>query len=287
MAMLQGIPVAFFSLEMTEKEMLERFYKRLIPSSDDGGDFLYPVFDCKANQNNTCSLSQRINRCGLNLAPDGKLPEFDRTSQYRACSICRGTNYYELSSWYELINRPAFDYPIKNRLDKMKEMFGHLYRIKTYPRFSANTSSVVRDLDIIEKTEGFVPKLICIDYVDVLKPERDELVGVQKEDEAWMSLARLAGERYSLVATGTQTTAKGLQAQNVTTQHTARWTGKLGHVDVMLALNQTEEEKGMGLMRISIMQHRHSDFLQTETCTVLQQLGVGQVHLDSYRKIII
>jgi hypothetical protein len=96
-----------------------------------------------------------------------------------------------------------------------------------------------------------------------------------------MSLARLAGERSCLVVTGTQATRQGLDVKTVTQKHTARWIGKLGHVDVMLTLNQTPEEKMNGVMRIGIMEHRHRFFLEGQDVAVLQKLSTGQVHLDS------
>jgi hypothetical protein len=50
----------------------------------------------------------------------------------------------------------------------------------------------------------------------------------------------------------------------------------------MLALNQTPEEKAVGLMRMSVIEHRHKRFIETQNCYILQNLSVGQPNLDSY-----
>jgi len=283
MGMFSRLPVVFFSLEMTIEQMKERFYKRLVPSSENSESVLYPVFDCAKNQSGSCKLPERTNDRIL-LNPDGTKPTYSRDIRYKTCDYCRTINHseFEPDIWYDEINVPEYnESTIINKMSGIEQFFSKYYRMKAYPRFSANISDLERDLDILEKTEGYVPKLIAVDHADILKPERDELTGVLKEDETWMALARLASQRNCLVVTGTQATGDSLEAIVVTQKHTARWKGKLGHIDCMLALNQTREEKDFGIMRISVMAHRHKDFMETDSVTVLQQLTIGQAHLDS------
>jgi hypothetical protein len=52
----------------------------------------------------------------------------------------------------------------------------------------------------------------------------------------------------------------------------------------MFAINQTPPEKAKGLTRISILEHRHKDFNETDNCFVLQKFSSGSSHLDSYWK---
>ena len=56
---------------------------------------------------------------------------------------------------------------------------------------------------------------------------------------------------------------------------------KLAHVDAMIALSQTSSEKRDGIMRLSLVAHRHKNFSETQQVMVLQQLGLGQTLLDS------
>jgi len=85
----------------------------------------------------------------------------------------------------------------------------------------------------------------------------------------------------ALVITATQANRAAIDAKNVTSKHTAAWLGKLFHMDAGISLNQTPEEKKQGIMRIGEIIHRHKEFHETETCTVLQNLNIGQPIIDS------
>jgi hypothetical protein len=160
-------------------------------------------------------------------------------------------------------------------------MYKDYVRFKTYPRFSANISDMKRYLEIQQRKDGFVTDFIIPDYVDIFKPEREGLSEVQKEDESWMALSQLGGEYQALVITGTQINKAGQDSPNVKIKHTAKWVGKLAHVDAMYGLNQTNEEKRSGLIRFNTLVHRHEPFDEDDFCHVLQHLNTGQVHLDS------
>jgi hypothetical protein len=56
---------------------------------------------------------------------------------------------------------------------------------------------------------------------------------------------------------------------------------KVANVDLMVAINQTEEEKRSGCIRVSVIAGREEEFDQKRSCIVLQNLELGQVCLDS------
>jgi replicative DNA helicase len=285
MGMLSGLRVADFSLEMNKNQSKERFYRRLTASGDEEGRFLYPVFDCLLNQLGRCMRPERTNRIVLRNN-ENDLPDFDPNSPYKPCSACRHAHpdLYVPNIWYEELDRPGFEYhETSKRLAPFNRMYGHLLRMKIYPRFSANCSDIMRDLDILERTEGFLPDIIIVDYADILAPEDKREVGIDKEDKTWMALARLASERHALVVTPTQVTRDALDSYLLQEGHMSKWIGKLGHVDMMLTVNQSEEEKRRGLVRMGIIAHRHRDFDRAATVMLLQQLSLGQTNLDSQR----
>jgi hypothetical protein len=282
MAMLSYLKVAFFSLEMNDVSMKQRIRKRLVSAGDKKGTHVLPVFDCRHNQTGECNLSQRTQRYAL-IVDDGKLPEFDKDSQYRVCTACRDTNRqnYEAATWFETMEIPKFEpLYVSQKLRHFDKMYSHLIRLKTYPRFTANVADITYDLNIMDQ-DGFLADVIIIDYADILKPEDDIMEGIQKEDRTWIALAQLASERMALVIAPTQVTKAALEANILKESHTARWIGKLGHVDVMLAISQGDEEKLAGRSRLSIMSHRHMDYSPSNTITLLQKIALGQVHLDS------
>ncbi len=128
-----------------------------------------------------------------------------------------------------------------------------------------------------------MPDVVIVDYADILKPEDSSTAGIEKEDRSWIALSQMAAERHVLVISPTQVTKSALEAATIGAVHMARWVGKLGHVDIMLTVNQKENEKRFGIVRIGVLAHRHKEFLQSATVTILQQISLGQVHLDSER----
>lgn len=283
--MLSYLKVVVFSLEMTKTVMNERFYKRFTGTgTKKEGEFLYPCFDCASNQNGTCKKRYRTNNVRL-IKHDGKTPDFEDVPGYSPCTYCRNKypKRYKMVTWYEPLKRPAYSVNlVSDEMEHMKKYYNPYLRLKSYPRFSANIQDIMRDLDILEQTEDFVPDIIIIDYADILKPESSNVKGVEKEDETWMNLARLAGEKCSLVVTVTQGTKESLEAEHLSQKHTSKWIGKLAHVDAMFTANQTPFEKEKGMIRYGCMVHRHKEFLdEKQNVTVLQQLKFGQVNLDS------
>lgn len=279
---LSGLRVAFFSLEMTSLEMKKRLYKRFTASGDKQGEYIYPVFDCKKNQYGTCIVEDRCQHIDL-INHNGKIPDYDNDNPYRVCSVCRNkSREYEAATWFEPLIRPEYNitnvYPI---IKAFSRQLKYMLRLKSYPRFSANLSDIRRDLNILEQSESFVPDIIIVDYADILKPENSSVSGIEKEDRSWIALSQLAAERHCLVIAPTQVKIDALNANTIKQTHMARWIGKLGHVDVMLTVNQSDVEKRHGRARVGVIAHRHKEFHPGATVTVLQQLSLGQVHLDS------
>jgi hypothetical protein len=272
---------------MSLKQVKERIYKRLTAYASDIREnkyIKYPCFDCKLNQSGECSKPERTNNVIL-FEYNQDQPEFSPDMQYKPCTWCRKNNKkeYEPATWFVAMKRPEFNnITVPKSMKEFDKQFGSYFRVKAYPRFTANISNNIKpDLDILEQTEGIVPQMIVIDYVDILAPEAQNSTGVQKEDESWMTLAGLAGERSAAVITGTQVTKEGLEVNKLSLKHTARWVGKLGHVDAFFAVNQSKEEKKSGVLRINTLAHRHYEFDEDTSCYVLQQFNVGQPILDS------
>ena len=286
-ALMDGLNVAFFSLEMSKNEIIKRLYHRLLGMPKEDGDYLFPVFDCQYNQDGSCVRPERESPISL-LDEDGEKPEFNDAPNYRPCTYCRndGTDTFKTAIWYEnKICSKLTATKAVNRANAFTRIYGKKFKLKAYPRFSANVRDIKHDLDILESADDFIPDVIIIDYADILKPESSNNAGVQKEDETWIALAQCAGERNSLVITPTQISKSGQDAETIQIQHTARWSGKLGHVDMMIGINQTDEEKTTGVQRINVILHRHNDFDPNAQCIILQNFSIGAVHLDSEKHI--
>lgn len=287
-AMLQHLKVAVFSLEMYKDSSDERLYKRLMGAeSEEGGIAVYPCFDCVKNQDGSCKKKERTNK--IRLLVDGNKPKFDIALKYRACTYCRTSNKeedkkeYSIAWWKEVLNRPPFNKDsVQKYIEVLAKIYKNNYRFKSYPRFSANTSDIARDLDILERGEGFVPDVVIVDYADILKPESvGGSTDVASLDDTWKSLSKMAGERKALIVTASQITRAGIDKKQVKSGDMALWVGKTAHVDLFYTLNQTPDEKEDGIMRIGLIAHRYADFNENANCVILQKLSHGQACLDS------
>jgi hypothetical protein len=238
------------------------------------------------NMTGECDKEERTNEHNIMMPGENVPMHIAPDSPYTSCTWCRDNNErddWEPAIWYTNQLRKAVDrQSVIKQIETIRVTYGSNFRVKAYPRYSASVSDVLRDLDLLERTDGFIPEMIIVDYADILKSDHSELSGHLKEDDVWVNLSRLASERKALTIVPTQATTDALDKKHIRQQHTARWRGKLGHVDVMLSLNQLEKEKKRGIMRIGVMAHRHEDFHQGENCTILQQLHLGQVNLDAH-----
>jgi hypothetical protein len=294
MAIMSGLKIVFFSLEMNLKKLCERLYKQLTGSGEGTTNFHFPVFDCFKNQENTCKRPDR--ECGKGLylpGQDENKPEykagFNIANNYKHCAICRFSedeeirNLFEPTVWYEDIDRPEWSF--KNTLEGLgsfEKMYGgNSLRTMTYPKFSANLTDIERDLDELEDLEGFVPDVIVIDYADILAPEDARVVGRDRINETWMCISRMGQIRHALMVTATQSNRDSYELLHVKQKHTGEDIRKIHHVEVMVALNQSEQEKEKKVMRVGIVVHRDEDFLQEKDTTLLQNLSTGMFHLDS------
>ncbi len=284
--LMSGIKVALISLEMKRSNINKRLFKRITAFGDPNKEyFTYPCFDCALNQSGECDDARRTNLEPL-ADPNGNTPEFSMSLTYKPCTACRGIHgsNYQTAAWFEVYKRPPFI--IKNvtrHVRAFEKMFGRNMKVKIYPKFSANVQDIKRDLDILEQIDGFIPDAILIDYADILKPETLSKDKISAIDDTWKTLGRLAGERQCLVITASQATRGAIYKKHMDQADTAEWIGKLAHVDIMISLNQTKEEKRSGLMRVGLIAHRHEDFDENEFCLVLQQLDLGQIELGSER----
>lgn len=284
-ALTAKLKIAWFSLEMNEDTMERRIYKRLTAMNEYGGEWAYPIFDCKSNQNNFCKKIERKNRIRL-LDKEGNLPLFDQNSDYMVCDYCRrykeDFQFYLPTTWWA-VQKQSVDLNEQSIIKKartFRKLYGDNLRIMTYPAFSATFDDMIADLDNLEYTEGFVPDVILIDYIDI---SAREIKGDERADanEKWQRGKNLAGVRKALVINANQSNRDSIDKKSIGEKNTGEDIRKLAHVDALFTLNQTKEEKRQGIMRVETLIHRHEESTEKGQVIVLQSLKLGQPFLDS------
>ena len=289
-ALTAGLRVAIFSFEMNRVTMLKRIYKRMVALANKPDNYRYSVMDCEKNQDNTCKEEKRVCSIGVKLPDRGtdvKLPEFRIVKGYIPCTVCRGEegSKYEPAAWFDVVKQTKnFDAKaVVKKAKDIKLLYGNNLRVMAYPAFSASFDDVENDLEDLEAQEGFVPDVICFDYFDISNPGQGigNYSGREKADYVWMRGKGLASKRHCLVATVLQSNRKSISKKSLEQEDTAEDIRKLAHVDMLFGLNQTPADKENGIMRISIIVHRHEEFGFRGEVMVLQSLALGQPYLDA------
>jgi len=283
------LKVVYFSLEMGQRAMSKRIYSRLTGLAEKTGLLSYPVFDCERNQDNTCKLRERASAIGVK-APGEEILEYKKVRGYKPCTFCRpafgekpNSDYVQAvwKIWRE--QREEIDSAkVIKKVRDFERLYGSNFRIKSYPSFTATLDDIVSDLDDLWYTEEFVPDVICIDSLDITRPEGSANLSERGQiDWSWKRAKGLAGERHALVATVLQSNRPSITQKSIQQDNVGEDIRKLAHVDIMFGLNQTPAEKEKGIMRISTVAHRHRDFQFGKEVMVLQALDVGQPILDT------
>ena len=283
-AALCGLKAVFVSLEMSKKAVDERIYKRITAYGEAGLIHIIPVFDCLKNQLGVCGDS---NCKGSNLSlGDSKetIADYSEDLRHKVCTNCKNIkgSPYEQTTWFEPVTKKDFtSNNVHKKMRAMAKMYGENIRTISYPRFSASVADLNKDLDILEQTEGFIADVLAADYADIFRPASTSKDSRGSIDDIWKDLAAMCAIRHLIGGTASQGTRGAIYKSDLGQDDLAEWIGKLAHVDIFTAINQTPEEKRKGVIRQALLAHRHKEFDEKKNVTILQALSLGQVHLDS------
>jgi hypothetical protein len=113
--------------------------------------------------------------------------------------------------------------------------------------------------------EGFFPKVIVIDYADILAPEPHALKYEKRVqiDETWAALRRLSQEFHCLVLTATQSDAKARSQFLIDADNFSDARTKVDHVNGLIGLNQTSDEEEKFAYRLNWVVGREVPFAPT------------------------
>jgi len=133
-----------------------------------------------------------------------------------------------------------------------------LLKLKCYPNSSLTMEDVFMQVADWERA-GWVPDMLVIDYADILLPSArgDEQ---EQVNDVWKKMRRLSQESHCLVVTATQADAASYDAYTMTKKNFSRDKRKYGHVTAMYGINQTHEEKELGVTRINCIVRREEDY---------------------------
>ena len=278
-ALCAKLKVAIFSFEMDATPYKKRIYKRLTAMNETGGEYAYPVFDCKLNQDGTCKKQERINLFSFK-DKNGQVPEYTPDMSYKPCTICRGTKDFFTSTWWatQFQKKSLSPDAVMKKAKTFKKLYGNNLRIRCFPAFSAGFEEAIAELDNL-KAQGFEPDVILFDYFDIMASE--VVSELEDENRKWKKGKGLAGERHCCVINCHQGNRDSEEKTSIKQKHTGGNIKKLQHLDLDITLNQSELEKKQGKIRMQILVERNDEGNSKGEVYVLQCLKLGQPFLDS------
>lgn len=286
-AAFAGFNVVFVTLEMSTEEIVRRiqYYINAGASKHYNDGIIYPVFDCKSNQDNSCCLKYRKCEVGVKYG-DEELSFKDAPKKYFPCTVCRhkNNNMFKNTVWFKKIEKNKLSIgDISSKVKKMKGlnyMKGNLKLIH-YPMKTLTIKKLEGYLDNLEHYEEFIPDVIVTDYA--AKFGTDDHYDQKRFNiaEVWEGHKMIAQKRKILAISGHQ--GNTVRTGNDIGQ--GGWAEDISGFllsDVSIALNQTPEEKEKGIMRVSAIKLRGDDFSTLNEAKVLYSYRIGRPYLDSY-----
>lgn len=295
--MYQDKKVLKINLELSETLQRERLWKRITGATDSwqSGDNIYPVLDCENNQHGTCESTFRKAREKKKrlFENPGQQVYFEDHTKWVPCDICKdnpkvrvnatASKRFQPTIWYDHSVLKTVSPRIVKRAVKRHERFAQLdnYRVKCFPRFSVTFEEVrAYILRYIDRTK-WVPDIIILDYLDIMAQENPEIR--LDVDNKWKNASKLAGELNCLVLNADQANKMGRSQYSLDKMSTSESKTKDGHLDIRIALNQTDYEKDFNIARVNCLFHRHMSFNERHEVIITQRLEVSQPILDCTR----
>ena len=270
------------SLEMPEKQLMSRYYLAITGLYPEVPEYerMVPLMDCLHNQTGECDLSER---CGNGTVMiDGKLIDYYEAEDWLRCEACRGTKKFMPAAWKEPQIKPYIsegDY--LKRASSFNRHFGKYGRIIHAPSKSVTVADLREMVASLRERENFVADVIVLDYADLVKPAIGSGIKRHDLDDIWEELRAWEQEEHILLITASQTNRVSADAKYIKDTHVAEDYSKIAKLDVGIGLCQTDAMKEVGMMNINIVAHRHKGYVQSNVCTVLQDMELQQSSLDS------
>ena len=167
---------------------------------------------------------------------------------------------------------------VKSVRRKVGRLGGELI-IRKYPMGQATMGELQRYLDYLEAFEGFVPDIVINDYIEKMRIPMQE-----KRNDAindmYLQSKGIADERKLLMITVSQSTRDALRKHKLSQKDFAEDIRKLGNVDMVISISQTDEMAENNRMMAYVMANRSG--LQDFGCKFSQNLEIGQFCVKSW-----
>jgi len=156
------------------------------------------------------------------------------------------------------LKKPHAQLKLKDRLHEVKEKTNGRLLIKEFPTGASNVNQLRALLVQLRLHKNFVPDLIIVDYLELLRPNRIIDSEYQAQQRIAEELRGLGVEHNCLIWTASQTNRQARKVNIITDAELGDSYGKIRPADWVISLNQTQEEYDEGSMRVFVIKARDS-----------------------------
>jgi Straboviridae DNA replication helicase len=171
------------------------------------------------------------------------------------------------------LTSPEIDMELRQRIDETtRGVRLHNLIIKSFPMRSVDMKGIASYLDDLEAAEKFIPDMIILDYIGILKTNvRDHRLNLGRNFEDFRGLCT---ERNIAGVTAHQISKEGVKSGKTSQTHIAEDWSMVGTADVMLTYSCTDLEFAYGLGRLYVAKSRSEKdrfgLLMTQNYTIGQ-----------------
>lgn len=259
LAALSGQPTLIVSLEMTKKQCQRRLSNMIMAGKSIADTYTIPVVTCM--DYDSCRKPEK---------------------QAKICSVCRNLEIFTPTVGYRQISKNAYD--IRDRVKKgealQRLMRGGILKLIAFPSRSISIGDLEVVLDNMEQYDNFVPRVICTDYTDIFKRESHYEYRHSLND-VW-ELQRGLGQKKHVLMLTVSHTNKTTFKKNIGEGDVSEDSRKENHATHLITLNQTDDEKENGIIRMGMTKRREEYYNVKDEVIVLQALSIGKPILDSF-----
>ena len=148
-------------------------------------------------------------------------------------------------------------------------------KLSNHPNSTLSVADIKNQLDFWERSEGFVPDIVVLDYADILALPGKEDHRI-KIGNTWKELRQLSQRRHVCLITATQADTAGYKQKWLSMENFSESKEKIAHVTCMVGLNQTDTEKENQVMRLNFVALREGGYSQGKGVVLAQNLSIGR-----------
>lgn len=163
------------------------------------------------------------------------------------------------------------------RVAKLRKKHGRdAFRLSVHPARTLSVHGMQNILTRWEEQDGWKPDVVVCDYAELFAALDGKSTGDREQvNQTWLALASLRLAKHYLIITATQTDADSYDSELITMKNFSEDKRKHSHVTGSFALNQTDEEKELGLYRMNWLTGRDwaynsSKFVYAAGCAAIQ-----------------